>query len=536
MDSSQHERENEGRRSPRVGDNRDASGEGESSRERGRDREGSSTSSSRSRREASSRDRRSERRRSDHDHWPDADYWRYGYQQHNYRYAYDPRESYGPSRGQERFPPLPQYEPPPPPPLPQHDPAFERGQQGNIPAAAGSAFTLSKNTPPLREVASVGGTGRLQGLPNPHSESSSETLGRGVTSEVLSSVSHSTNHWRTAASLFVSQPQQPTPQPNAQGPSGQTMEKANLYFKKVPRAGRPAEEDLEASALFKSFGAAAVVQGVEDSSPRFALDPAQKASLASTLRTNEPSKLKATPSIRARKYPVHETSEDFLRVQELDPLFVKASMAKSAGLTPSDPLVISKSGEALDRQLQSTQKAIRTGLVAACSLQQGLGKLKGLMGEGQDPAVASALLTDIFEASQDVIDQMARASALQTYARRLQVLRSANLNGTEFQYPLLRLPLKDDWLFGEDIKGITEKCAAQKVVARCLAGARPKPPQQNHQPQPSHQSQQDGDKNRHRGGKGQHTKGQGGSKRKQNFRGPSNDSKRFRGNDQTKRA
>ena len=76
-----------------------------------------------------------------------------------------------------------------------------------------------------------------------------------------------------------------------------------------------------------------------------------------------------------------------------------------------------------------------TGLVAACSPQHGLEKLKGPMGEGQDPAVASALLEDIFQASHDVIDHMGRALAIQHYSRRLQVLRTANLSATEPSSP-----------------------------------------------------------------------------------------------------
>ena len=133
-----------------------------------------------------------------------------------------------------------------------------------------------------------------------------------------------------------------------------------------------------------------------------------------------------------------------------------------------DPLVISRSGENMDRQLKQTQKALQTGLVAACSLQQGLGKLKDKLAEGGDPAVMASILTDVFEASQDVIDQMGRASAIQQYTRRLQVVRSSNLHATEFQDPMLKLPLKEGWLFGEDVNTITSKCAAQKAVARCF--------------------------------------------------------------------
>ena len=52
------------------------------------------------------------------------------------------------------------------------------------------------------------------------------------------------------------------------------------------------------------------------------------------------------------------------------------------------------------------------------------------------------------------------------------MVRSSNLHATEFQDPMLGLPLKDVWLFGEDVNTITIKCAAQKAVARCFLGAK----------------------------------------------------------------
>ena len=139
----------------------------------------------------------------------------------------------------------------------------------------------------------------------------------------------------------------------------------------------------------------------------------------------------------------------------------------------------------MDRQLQQTQKAIMTGLVAACSLQQGLEKLKGFMGEGQDPAVASALLEDIFQASQDVIDHMGRALAIQNYSCRLQVLRTANLSATEPSSP----SSAEGWLalWGEEHQGYYRKVCNLEGCSTMHSGSRPKEPQQ---PQHSHQAQQ----------------------------------------------
>lgn len=391
----------------------------------------------------------------------------------DYRQYYDfGRQGYYASEPWQ--PPLPAYEPPPRPPLPLYPhPSFYQGQWGSNEYAE-SAFTVNKGTPPLQVTESVGGTGRITGLAVGEDIPAS-SVGRGVLSEApsdhLSSISHSSKG-RTATALFVAQPASIGKLAEGKNPAAAGKESANLYERVAKAVPRPSERDLVESGLFKSFGEAAVVQGVEDSSPKFCLDPAQKATLSSTLRTSEPWKLKATPSYRLKKYPIHQDSEEFLHVSELDPLFVKAAACAPAGLSPSDPLVISRAGENMDKQLKLTQNALQTGIVAACALQQGLGKLKDKIAEGSDPAIVASVLSDVFEASQDVIDQMGRASAIQQYSRRLQVVRSSNLHATEFQDPMLRLPLKEVWLFGEDVQSITSKCAAQKAVARCFSGAK----------------------------------------------------------------
>ena len=120
--------------------------------------------------------------------------------------------------------------------------------------------------------------------------------------------------------------------------------------------------------------------------------------------------MKAVQGFRVKKYPVHQVTEPFLRVPEMDPIFVKAANCKVVGLAATDPLVISKAGENMDWQLYQVQKAMRGSMVTAC-----------------DPAIASAIIQDIFEASQDVIDQIGRSSALQHYSRRLQAVKYANI-------------------------------------------------------------------------------------------------------------
>jgi hypothetical protein len=86
-------------------------------------------------------------------------------------------------------------------------------------------------------------------------------------------------------------------------------------------------------------------------------------------------------------------------------------------------------------------------------------------------------LQDVFEASQDVMDQLGRASAIQHYSRRLLAIKGANLSGTEFQSPLLKLPLQEGWLFGEEIATITETCKAQRTMTSLMSSAKNKPKQ-----------------------------------------------------------
>ena len=306
----------------------------------------------------------------------------------DYRQYYD----YGRQVSESMQPPLPAYKPPPRPPLPAYEPPPRpplplypypsqlpnQGQWGNSESYADSVFTLNKGTPHLQVAESVGGTGRVMGL-TVGVDHPSSSVGRGVLSvapsDQMSSISHASKA-RTAASLFVTQPVSMGKPSEEKIPAAAGKDKANIYERVSKAASQPSEGDLVESGLFKSFGEVAVVQGVADLSPRFCLNPAQKATLSAALQTTEPWKLKATPGHRLRKYPIHEDSEDFLHVPEIDPLFVKAAACAQAGLSPTDPLVVSRSGENIDRQLKQTQNALQTGLVAACSLQQGLGKLK----------------------------------------------------------------------------------------------------------------------------------------------------------------
>ena len=395
-----------------------------------------------------------------------------------------PGNGFHPDRAFDFCPPGSRYEPPPPSP-------YHRGEYQRLQPITGnhhtspSLFTTSKETPQLRDVASVGGTGRIQGLPPSQPGASSH-----VESETYTSVSHMEKAQRSATRLFISQPESQsteTEAPAQVAPVAPVATKVDLYAKLPLKDSRPTEKDMLQSQLFKSFGQAAVVQGMEDTSPRFALDPAQRASLQHTLRAENPSKLKAVPTQRGRTYPVHESSVDFLQVQELDPVFLSAQNARTAGLLSTDPLVITRAGEAMDKQLKQPQQAVRTGLVAACSLQQGLGQLKDLVASGRDPAEISSLLEEIFLASQDVVDQLGRSSALLHYARRHHILKAANLAGTEFQDPLLHLPLREGWLFGEDIRNITEKCSAQRAVVK---GMQPSKRQQAQSQRTSQQSRQ----------------------------------------------
>jgi hypothetical protein len=318
---------------------------------------------------------------------------------------------------------------------------------------------------------------------------------------------------RTAASLFVAQPERlPTAQ-NVKVSDKVSDSKPNLYDKRAAKSSKPTEEQMGSSGLFKSFGAAAVIQGVDEATPRFVLDPAQKATLSTTLRTQEPWKLKSTPGFRLKRYPLHSSAEEFLGVQQLDPIFIKPAEVAAAHASGSDPLVISKAGENMDRQLARVQESLQSGLVAACSMQQGLGKLKQLISENGDPAIVNALLGDIFESSQDVIDQMGRASAIQHYGRRLQALKTANVQTTEFQHPMLRLPLAGTWLFGEGVRDVTEKHSAQKAVAKVISSSKPKQP---HQPfskkggvKFSHDQKQQGGAMKRKSFHGQNDKNQG---------------------------
>jgi hypothetical protein len=71
-------------------------------------------------------------------------------------------------------------------------------------------------------------------------------------------------------------------------------------------------------------------------------------------------------------------------------------------------------------------------------------------------------LTEAFEASQDALDQMGRACALQHHAWRVHIVKDTKLGSSTFESELLAMPLNPNWLFGEGVQEVVDKVRAQK--------------------------------------------------------------------------
>ena len=81
--------------------------------------------------------------------------------------------------------------------------------------------------------------------------------------------------------------------------------------------------------------------------------------------------------------------------------------------------------------------------------------MQELLAEPSDPAIVKATLAEVFEASQDVMDQMGRAAALQHHARRYHLMRDVGLTHTVAEAQLSRLPLTLKWLLRESVSKVT---------------------------------------------------------------------------------
>ena len=137
-------------------------------------------------------------------------------------------------------------------------------------------------------------------------------------------------------------------------------------------------------------------------------------------------KLKAQTKFRVNKYPLHDSKNNVLGCAKVNPVFLKRKDIKKQGLDAEKNLVISQVAEGLDNNLLSVQKAVMTGMAAIVALQQGLGSVMSELSHSPDafdPAKSTATLTEAFVASQEALDQMGRACALQHHARRVNTVK-----------------------------------------------------------------------------------------------------------------
>ncbi len=70
---------------------------------------------------------------------------------------------------------------------------------------------------------------------------------------------------------------------------------------------------------------------------------------------------------------MHDETAKYLEPPQIEPFFVESSKCKTSGMARTDPLVLSKSGKAMNKPLSEIQLALVTETVAGCTVQ-GLGR------------------------------------------------------------------------------------------------------------------------------------------------------------------
>jgi len=130
----------------------------------------------------------------------------------------------------------------------------------------------------------------------------------------------------------------------------------------------------------------------------------------------------------------------------------------------------------MDNQLIKVHEAQQYAFAAMAALQQGLGRAMDEVQEGADPARIKLTLEEVFQASQDTMDQMGRASVLQHRACCFLVMRSAGWADTALESCLSKLPIVPGWLFGEGITSITDEIRLQKESAGHFGSVTKSPP------------------------------------------------------------
>lgn len=213
--------------------------------------------------------------------------------------------------------------------------------------------------------------------------------------------------------------------------------------------------------------------GRSKSSEGLILDESQINILKESWRSKHPDKISCYKDSYRTCFPVHEKSEEVLKVPQIDET-VESLLIKKYGQKAgfgSSPSLFGRSMKSIEKLAFHGQLAARMGIITACYAQQALSALLISLKE-EEPNIDRAIQTvrDIFAITTKNLDQVARAGAFHHLIRRRAAVNDTGLSDFKgYASTVLTLPLSAEGVFGTEFdEKLKSKQEKNKQIADVL--------------------------------------------------------------------
>lgn len=228
------------------------------------------------------------------------------------------------------------------------------------------------------------------------------------------------------------------------------------------------KEHSSKKGLYNLFGQDAYAKKVEKKLG-IEIDDAQKQVLLGSWRTDNPNLLTAFAEEMKEEFPVHEDTDNFLKVPSIDELIgrclVKKHGKRAALITKAGNSLYSQPAKMVEKIAYRGQQAAYMGIVAMMYAQRGLADLLQNLLSDNDGDKAKQQVRDIFAISTKCLDQLGRTGALHHIIRRQLAMTDTGLYEIEDARDLSDLPLGAEGVFGADLnKFLKERKEKNKAL------------------------------------------------------------------------
>ena len=197
------------------------------------------------------------------------------------------------------------------------------------------------------------------------------------------------------------------------------------------------------------------------------LEDSQKEILSKSWRAEKPDRLSSFKDEYRQSFPIHQKSEGFLQVPQLDEL-IETMLRNRHGqnMKPwtSSRMLATQPFKNIECLAYHGQWAARMGITIQAYLQQGLGSLLTVLND-KEPNIDKAIQTvrDLFDMSSKAMDQLGRVGAFHHVIRRKVVCSDTGLGSLkDIQAKVTGLPLTGLGVFGKGLEETLKNRKEQK--------------------------------------------------------------------------